>query len=137
MSRDEQQQLKIKYYNEAIRYMDNANDVLKHAGKEGRFYKDPKYVKMACGTAYNGVLIALEAYLLLKGVEKSKKRKSIEYYIEHISKLDKKFLSWVNNVYDTLHLSGYYDGNLNVHIIQEGFSVAYEIIGKIKPAQAA
>ena len=135
MSTQEQQQIKKIYYKEAMRYMDNAKDSLKKAGKEGRFYKDEKYVKTACGTAYNGVLKALDGYLILKNVESPKSsRKSIEYYQKNIAKLDKKILNAVNNVYNILHLSGYYDGINNVPVIQEGFELAYDIIDKIKPA---
>ncbi len=53
MSRDEQEKTRNKYYNEAIRYMDNAKATLKHANKRDGFYQDKKYVKTACGTAYN------------------------------------------------------------------------------------
>jgi hypothetical protein len=37
---------------------------------------------MACGTAFNGVLVAIDCFLLLKESEKpkGKARKSIEYY---------------------------------------------------------
>ena len=138
MSIHEQQNLKEKYYGEAIRYMDNANDCLAMANKEGKFYNDPKYVRMACGTAYNGVLMALDCYLMLKGVEKpnKKKRKSIEYYQVHISKLDGKMTNSLNNAYQILHLSGYYDGVTDSRVVDAGFDHAYTIIEKIKPAQA-
>lgn len=137
MSRDEQQQLKIKYYNEAIRYMDNAKETLQKAVKEDDYYRDRKYVRTACGTAYNGVLIALDAYLILKDVElPKKKRRSIAFYTNNIAQLDKKMLNYLDVVYDVLHLDGYYDGILNARIIKEGFNVAYQIIDKIKPQQA-
>jgi hypothetical protein len=79
MSIQEQQVIKEKYYNEAIRYMDNAKECLSKAKKEGNFYHDSKYVKMACGTAYSGLLVALDGFLTLKGVAKpnGKERKSI------------------------------------------------------------
>jgi len=135
MSTQEQQQIKSKYYKEALRYMDNAKDNLKKAGKEGKFYKDDKYVKTACGTAYNGVLKALDGYLMLKNVEPPKSsRKSIEYYQKNIAKLDKKMLAGLHTVYNVLHLSGYYDGITSVHVIADGFEIAYDIIDKIKPA---
>ncbi len=137
MSREEQQELKKKNYLEAIRYMDNAKETLKKAGKEGRYYNDKKYVRTACGIAYNGVLIALDAYLQLKGIEKNKGRESIEYYCQNIGKVDKKLLNHLSNAYEILHLSGYYDGGTNATVVQEGFKEAYEIIEKIKPAQAA
>lgn len=40
MSTQEQQQIKKTYYKEAMRYMSNAKDNLKKAGKVGKFYKD-------------------------------------------------------------------------------------------------
>ncbi len=128
-----QEQVKETYYNEAVRYMENARDTLKKAGKDGRFYTDEKYVKTACGIAYNGVLKALDGYLLLKGISKPKRRKRIEYYQSGIAKLDKKLNVELKNVYDILHLAGYYDGVTSVPVIQEGFSLADDIIKRIAP----
>jgi len=133
MSNEEKQKLKEKYYAEAIRYMDNANESLQKAGKEDKLYQDEKYVKTACGTAYNGVLKALDGYFYVLGMEKRKGRKSIEYYRENTAKLDRKLLSYLNSAYEVLHLSGYYDGILSVPVIKSGFDVAYDIIAKIKP----
>ncbi len=130
----EPDKIRTAYYNEAIRYMENARETLKKAGKEDRFYVDKKYVKTACGIAYNGVLTALDGYLLLKGIEKKKGRKSIEYYQDTISGIDKKLLNYINSAYEILHLSGYYDGNRDARVIAEGFDLAYSIIGRIKPA---
>jgi hypothetical protein len=129
----EQKEVKEKYYNEAIRYMNNAKETLKKAGKEDNFYKDIKYVRTACGTAYSGVLLALDGYFLLKGVEKTKGRKSIEFYQSSLSRIDKKLLNSYNATYESLHLAGYYDGTNFVPIIVAGFNEAYEIIKKIKP----
>ena len=135
MSQQEQIELKEKYYGEAIRYMDNAKESLGKAQKEGKFYNDPKYVRAACGTAYSGLLIALDCFLMLKGFEKpsKKQRKSIDYYLMNITKLDKKMLAYVNSAYQILHLYGYYDGTNNVAVIKEGFNNAYTLIEKIKP----
>ena len=135
MSIQEQQKLKEKYYGEAMRYMENAKGYLQNAKKDGKYYSDPKYVKTACGTAYSGVLVALDGFLSLKGVEKpkGKNRKSIEYYHDNIAKLDRKMLNYLNSVYKILHLSGYYDGIEDAVVIKRGFDEAYKIIGKIKP----
>jgi uncharacterized protein (UPF0332 family) len=130
----EQEKIRQKYYNEAMRYMENAKETLKKAGKEDRFYIDKKYVKTACGTAYNAVLLALDGYLLLKGVEKIKGRKHIDYYLEEVGRTDRKLLNYVNEAYNSLYLSGYYDGSRDSKIILEGFNLAYVIIEKIKPA---
>jgi uncharacterized protein (UPF0332 family) len=133
MSTETQEGVRQKAYAEAMRYMENAKETLQKAGKEDDHYHDTKYVRTACGTAYNGVLIALDAYLLLKGVEQKKGRKSIEYYTANISSLDKKLLSHVNNAYKILHLSGYYDGIDSAVVIKAGFDYAYQIIDQIKP----
>ncbi|MFA6924535.1 MAG: DUF5618 family protein [Bacteroidales bacterium] len=133
MSIKEQHEVRDKYYNEAVRYMDNAKETLKKAGKENKFYKDDKYVKTACGIAYNGILKALDGYFILKNMSSPKGKKSIQYYQSNITKLDKKLLNYINNAYEILHISGYYEGVTSVKVIQTGFEYAYEIINKIKP----
>jgi hypothetical protein len=137
MSIQEQQELREKYYGEAMRYMDNANGYLKNAQKDGNIYRDPKYVRTACGTAYSGVLIAMEGYLILKGVimpDKKKMRKSIDFYQKNIGLLDRKMLDYLNMAYKILHLYGYYDGIESVDVIKTGFNFANTLIEKIKPA---
>jgi hypothetical protein len=135
MSIQEQQEVREKYYGEAMRYMDNAKECLKKAKKEGSYYNDQKYVRMACGTAYSGLLVALDCFLILKGIHKpkGKERKSIEYYQKNLTGENKKMMNHLNSAYKILHLSGYYDGVENVKVIKEGFDEACTIIEKIKP----
>jgi len=137
MSIQEQETVKKKYYSEAVRYMDNAKECLQKAQKDGKYYNDPKYVKMACGTAYSGLLVALDGFLILKKVEipKGKDRKSIEFYHNNLAKLDRKMLNTLNSAYEILHLFGYYDGIKSVKVVKEGFEDAYSIIKKIKPVE--
>jgi len=137
MTPEEQNKFLSKHYSEAVRYMNNAKETLKKAGKQdnNRFYKDEKYVKSACGIAHLGVLIALDAWLELKEAPDpgKKKRKSIGYYTDNIAKIDNKILSTLKAEYDILHLNGYYDGVCLIKAIENGFDLAYEIIDKIKP----
>ena len=136
MSIQEQEQTKLKYYSEAIRYMDNAREYLKNAQKEDSFYHDRKYVKTACGTAYSGVLVALDGFLTLKDLKpKGKDRKSIEFYQRNITKIDKKMLDTLNSAYEILHLWGYYDGITDATVVKRGFDLADMLIGKIKPSE--
>ena len=139
MSITEQESIKETYYNEAIRYMNNAKEYLKKTKKEDNYYQDKKYVRTACGTAYSGFLIALDGFLVLKGIDKptKKQRKSIEYYQSNITKMDKKMLLYLNNAHNILHLYGYYDGITDAIVIKRGFDTAYEIIEKIKPTAEA
>jgi len=136
MTPEEQNVFLSKEYKESVRYMDNAKETLKKAGKQDDgYYEDEKYVKSACGIAYLGVLRALDAWLTMKGIEFSgkKKQKSIEFYEYTIAGIDKKMLSRLKSAYGALHLSGYYHGVTRISTIKDGFDDAYEIIEKIKP----
>jgi len=135
MSVQEQQSVKQKYYREAIRYMENAGECLKKAKKESGYYNDQKYVRMACGTAYSGMLVALDGFFILKGIHKpnSKERKPIEYYQKNIARIDQKMLNGLNSAYKILHLLGYYDGIEKATVVNDGFEEAYKIIERIKP----
>jgi len=135
MSIKEQTTTKTKYYSEALRYMNNAKENLHKAGKEYNYYIDDKYVRTACGVAYNAVLKALDCYFILKEIPtlKKGKRKSKEYYEMHLTTLDKKMLSSFVATYEVLHLCGYYDGLTHIKTINGGFDAAYEIIERIKP----
>ena len=136
MSIREQEKVKEKYYNEAMRYMDNAKECLQKAQKEGNFYNNRKYVKMACGTAYSGMLVALDGFLTLKDVvlPKGKKRKSIEFYHENLAGLDRKMLNTLNCAYEVLQF-GYYNGITDAIVVKRGFENAYVLIDKIKPTE--
>jgi hypothetical protein len=120
-------------YKEAMRYIENAEDTLKKAGKDGRFYEDEKYVHTACGTAYIGMLKALDFLFDIKKVPKKRGRKAIEYYRSVLSGVDKKLLNNLNSAYNVLHLVGYYDGEKKVKVIEEGFDSAISIIDALKP----
>ena len=120
-------------YKEANRYLENAKDHLKLAGKEDRFYIDEKYVKTACGTAYSGTLKALDFLFDIKKVPKKPGRKSIEYYRSVLSGMDKKLLNNLNSAYHILHLEGYYEGELGVKNIEAGFDCASYIVNTLKP----
>ena len=119
-------------YKESMRYIDNARVTLKQAGKDDKFYKDIKYVHTACGTAYVGMLKALDFLFDIKKVPKKKGRKSIEYYQSNLTGIDKKLLSYLNNAYRLLHLDGYYEGETNIKAIDEDFENAILIIDAIK-----
>lgn len=121
-------------YQEALRYMANAKETIIKAGvsKLTGDYDDIKYVKTAAGTAYSGVLLAVDAYLKEKEGPKFKKPTSIEDYRIRLAKVNRKMLQRLNEAYDELHLAGYYHGTPSRRTIQNGFKVAFEIIEQIK-----
>lgn len=118
-------------YKEAQRYMDNAKESLKKAGKVNGYYLDKKYVRTACGTAYNAVLIALDEYLIRRNmpiIKKKHQRKNVDDYKAALAKLNKKLLNEFDGAYHVLHLNGYYEGVTYRKIIDVGMEAAANII---------
>ncbi len=120
-------------YQEANRYIDNAKLTLKEkAGKKDGEYANVKYVQTAADTAYVGVLLALDEYLLRKEGDKFVKPKSIEEYRTRITKQNKKLLPLLNEAYAELHIILYYHGIPSVRVMNHGLNTALEIIEFIK-----
>ena len=114
---------------EAERYLDNAKQILSEkAGKEGYFYSDPKYVKMAGNTAWNGVLVAIDATLGVRKNFKKGTRPDIIDYQKALYAKDKKIYPYFTSAYDTLHKSMGYDGILKYKIVQSGMEDANAIL---------
>jgi len=114
---------------EAERYLQNARQILSEKGeKEGGYYQDRKYVKMAGNTAWNGVLIALDAVLPVRDNLRKGQHPDIKDYQEAISKRDNK-MNWVlHNAYELLHKSLGYDGVTNYKVVQESLKQANMVI---------
>ena len=121
---------------EAIRYLNNAKEILRKAKIEDNMYVDVKYVQEACGTVYLAVLKAIDEYLINKGISEAKLPQSIEGYREmmkkHLSIHNGKLTREFEVLYDELHIAGYYRGlHLNANIIKEIFKLARIFIEKI------
>ena len=113
----------------AKRYVDDAKEILRDkAHKEDGYYQDTKYVKMAGHTAYAGILVALDGFLGKKG----KGRKDVDWYKQHLAKLDKRLLTAFVSAYDTLHLSMSYDGNPSATVSASGIQDAETIINWVE-----
>ena len=114
---------------EAERYIQNARQMLSEkAGKDGDFYTDRKYVKLAGHSAWCGVLLAIDAALGVKTGLRKSQRPDIKDYQDAVSKVDRKMSRHLMSSYDTLHKSLGYDGNLNYKVVQIGLNEAQEII---------
>ncbi len=122
---------------EAIRYLENAKEILRSAKIEGKFYGDKKPVREAFGTAYLSILEAINEALLKKGFIKKELPKSVDeyrkvlrkYFTVHNGKLMKDF----ENLYESLHIAGYYRGDIfNVDAVKDYLKVTKEFIEKIK-----
>ena len=120
-------------YKESMRYIENAREILStKAGKDGDYYSDPKYVRMASNTAYNGLLIALDALFEYKGIKapgkKTEDRASKKTYTGGLSQINRTMIQKYESAYKHLHLYGGYDGELYYPTINNGIKIAVDII---------
>ena len=114
---------------EAERYLQNARQILtEKAEKDGDYYKDSKYVKMAGNTAWNGVLVALDAVLHVRENLKKGQRPDFNDYQEAISKVDSKMTRPLLGAYESLHKALGYDGNPRFKIVQDSMDQAKIIL---------
>ena len=98
---------------EALRYLQNARDILSKASIENDYYADVKPVREAFGTAYLAVLEAINE-ALLKGFTRKDLPKSVDEYRKilkkHFAIHNGKLARAFEGLYDTLHIAGYYRG---------------------------
>lgn len=122
---------------EPIRYLDNAKELLSKSPIEGNRYTDVKYVKSACGVAYLVVLEAIKEHLSTKGLTRKELPKKVEEYRKALQKYvsvhNGKLLKEFDDLYDELHIAGYYHGLLHsTGAVKDIFKTARQFIGKLK-----
>ncbi|MEW6420019.1 MAG: DUF5618 family protein [Nitrospirota bacterium] len=121
---------------EALRYLNNAKEILKAVPIEDNLYLDIKPVREACGTAYLAVLMAIDEYLLKKGVGEDELPTSVDSYRKALQKYvvvhNGKLLKSFESLYRELHIAGYYRGLLmDTNVIKEVLKSAKAFIEKI------
>jgi len=122
---------------EPNRYLENAKEILGKSPIEDNRYTDEKYVKSAFGVAYLGVLKAIEEALLKRGLSKKELPKKVEEYRKalqkHISVHNGKLIKEFDDLYDELHIAGYYRGLLHkAETVKSVMKGAKEFIQKLK-----
>lgn len=121
---------------EALRYLDNAKEILCKSPIEDNVYLDEKYVKSACGVAYLGVLKAIDEYLLNKGLAKKDLPKKVEEYEKALQKYAGMHNGTIQRLFDRvyreLHIAGYYRGLLSgTDTVKDAIKAAKGFIGKL------
>jgi len=121
---------------ESIRYLHNAREILKKAPREDRIYTDVKPVREACSTAYLSVLLAIDEFLLKRGVTEKELPKSVDGYRQmlrkYISIHNGKLFREFESIYHVLHIAGYYRGDLyDVVLVREALNSAQYFIQKL------
>jgi hypothetical protein len=122
---------------EALRYLENAKEMLKTVQVEDNTYTDVKPVQEACGTAYLAVLKAIDQYLVKKGVEERELPQSVDGYREmlrkHLMVHNGRLLKEFEKLYKLLHIAGYYRGLLeDVAVVKDAMKAAKTFIEKIR-----
>jgi len=123
---------------EALRYLNNAREILKSVPVEDNTYTDVKPVREALGTAYLAILEAINEYLITKkGLTKKELPKSVDAYRvalqKHIAVHNGKLMREFEMLYDALHIAGYYRGLIyNVDAVKDYLKAAKAFIEKIK-----
>jgi hypothetical protein len=135
-SRQERDKFRPAPSGEAIRYLNNAKEILKHAPREGSVYTDIKPVQEACGTAYLAILKAIDEYLLERGISKRELPRSYEAYQKvlrkHLSIHNGKLFRQFDMLYHGLHIAGYYRGDLyGVEAVKDYLNDTQAFITKI------
>lgn len=123
---------------EALRYLQNAKEILKSVPVENNIYMDLKPVREAFATAYLAVLEAINEHLVTnKGFTKKELPKSVDAYRnalqKHFTVHDGKLMKEFENLYDALHIAGYYRGLIyDVRAVKDYLKAAREFIEKMK-----
>jgi hypothetical protein len=122
---------------ESGRYLKNAREILGKAPVEDKRYADVKYVQEACGTAYLAILKAIDEYLLSRGLGKKELPESVDEYRKalrkHAAIHDGKLMREFEDLYDELHIAGYYRGRLHhVSTAKGAFEAAKDFIEKLQ-----
>ncbi|RLD73279.1 MAG: hypothetical protein DRJ10_18015 [Bacteroidetes bacterium] len=115
---------KIELSQETSHYLLNGKEILKKAKKDGKFYTDAKYVKIAGHTLYSAMLLALDDIM----PSNKKGRNTEKEYRSFLAPINKKTLQHFNSAYDILHRFMGYDGTLKVSLIQGGIDDAKTVI---------
>jgi hypothetical protein len=120
-------------YQEAVEHIGRAEQIVREkVGEKDSDYAEVEYVQMAAGVAYEGVLIAIDAYLERKEGLKYKKPQSIEEYRTRVTKQNKKLLPLLNEAYGTLYIILHLHGVPSSRVMIKGLNSAKEIIEYIK-----
>ena len=115
---------------EALRYLENAREIIGKIPIDGDFYSDVKPVREAFGTAYLAMLEAIDEVLLRHGLSVKELPQSIDGYRaalqKHISVHNGKLLKDFERLYGSLHIAGYYRGLITETVAVKGYFKATE-----------
>ena len=114
---------------EAERYLENSRQILSEkAGKDGDYYDDPKYVRMAGREAWKDVRAALDGLLEVKARREAHRQIRFEDSMEAIMQCDPKMSKPLFYTHETLQKVLIGDGNLRCGMVESGMQQAKRVI---------
>lgn len=122
---------------EALKYLNNAKEILKSIPVADNVYTNIKPVREAFGTAYLAVLEAINEFLIVKkGLTKKELPKSVDAYRkvlqEYLAVHNGKLMREFEMLYDALHIAGYYRGLIyDTNMVKDALKAAKIFIEKI------
>jgi len=122
---------------EALKYLNNAKEILKSIPVADNVYTNIKPVREAFGTAYLAVLEAINEFLMAKkGLTKKELPKSVDAYRkvlrEYLAVHNGKLMREFEMLYDALHIAGYYRGLIyDTNMVKDALKAAKIFIEKI------
>ncbi|MGB9629813.1 MAG: DUF5618 family protein [Thermodesulfobacteriota bacterium] len=122
---------------EPLRYLNNANEILKKASIDNGIYTDIKPVMEAFGIAYLAILEAIDEALIKRGLTHKELPRSVDAYRKALQKYlsahNGKLLKEFESLYNLIHIAGYYRKLLNrVDIVKDALKAARLFIEKVK-----
>lgn len=122
---------------EALKYLNNAKEILKSIPVADNVYTNIKPVREAFGTAYLAVLEAINEFLIVKkGLTKKELPKSVDAYRtvlqEYLAVHNGKLMREFEMLYDALHIAGYYRGLIyDTNMVKDALKATKIFIEKI------
>ena len=122
---------------EALKYLNNAKEILKSIPVADNVYTNIKPVREAFGTAYLAVLEAINEFLMVKkGLTKKELPKSVDAYRkvlrEYLAVHNGKLMREFEMLYDALHIAGYYRRLIyDTNMVKDALKAAKIFIEKI------
>ncbi len=122
---------------EALKYLNNAKEILKSIPVADNVYTNIKPVRETFGTAYLAVLEAINEFLMVKkGLTKKELPKSVDVYRkvlqEYLAVHNGKLMREFEMLYDALHIAGYYRGLIyDTNMVKDALKAAKIFIEKI------
>jgi hypothetical protein len=117
------------YYDEAMRYINNARKILKYVPVKDKEYTDIKKVKIAAGAAYAGVDMAAKWFIRYKKPNAVMKGDA-DIRIE-LAKLDKKASHNYNQAWILLHRSSYYHTSGKAGVVDTSIQTGEDFINSL------